>query len=327
MTVSTAAAYAVPCIKKKNKDLIKMIYYSYRMTLEQLRTLIAIADEKGFRAAAASLFRSQSAISTSIRKLEEELGVTLFRREGYRPELTDEGRVLCQRARMILKQAESFRSLASHLASGEEPEIRLAVSGVVPIEPLLRELNGLGIAAPATSVSLQIENLSGTLERLDDEEADIAITDALDDPGRYESVELTRVPMVTVVHPDSTAAARADTASVTDLEQAALIIVRDTSIHSERLTKGVVEGTPQWTVNDFMMKRRIIKSGTGWGRMPLHLVKDDLERGELVMLTSAEFQPINVSIDMVRKRGRHVGPVEAMLWRRLAAAGWQDAMD
>ena len=292
------------------------------MTLEQLKAFCAIVDRGGFRAAAESLFRSQSAVSIAVRKLEEELGIKLFRRESYRPELTDNGRALYQRAGPILKQSEAFRSLAQHLAAGEEPEIRLAVSGIVPIEPLLTVLNGLAVAAPATRISLQIENLSGAMERLDDEDADIAITDSLDDPGVYEAAELTRVRLVAVVHPDSPAAARADTASISDLEHSSLIIVRDTSTHSERLTKGVVEGTPQWTVNDFMMKRRIIKSGTGWGRMPLHLVRDDIENGELVMLNSAEFQPIDVSIDMVRKRGRPVGPVEEKLWQRLTAAAW-----
>ncbi|MDX8411740.1 MAG: LysR family transcriptional regulator [Mariprofundaceae bacterium] len=292
------------------------------MTLEQLKAFCAIVDQGGFRAAADSLFRSQSAVSIAVRKLEEELDIKLFRRESYRPELTDNGRALYQRARPILKQSEAFRSLAQHLAAGEEPDISLAVSGIVPIEPLLTVLNSLALAAPATRISLQIENLSGAMERLDDEEADITITDVLDDSSSYESVELTRVQLVTVVHPDSLAASRADTAGVDDLEHASLIIVRDTSVHSERLTKGVIEGTPQWTVNDFMMKRRIIKSGTGWGRMPLHLVKEDIENGELVMLSSADFQSIDVSIDMVRMRGRPVGPVEQMLWQRLTDAEW-----
>ncbi len=48
------------------------------MTLEQLKVLCAIVDEGGFRAAAETLHRSQSAISIAIRKLEEELDLSLF---------------------------------------------------------------------------------------------------------------------------------------------------------------------------------------------------------------------------------------------------------
>jgi DNA-binding transcriptional LysR family regulator len=312
-------------IYKKHKELIDMISIAYHhasMTLEQLKAFCAIVDEGGFRAAADFLFRSQSAVSIAIRKLEEELGIELFRRESYRPELTDSGKALYQRAGVILKQSEAFRSLAQHLSAGEEPEIRLAVSGIVPIEPLLNELNSLTADAPATRVSLQIENLAGTMERLNDDAADIAITDVFDDPAPYEMAELTRVRLVTVVHPESPAAKNAGMATVNDLENSTLIIVRDTSVHSEPLTKGIVEGTPQWTVNDFMMKRRIIKSGTGWGRMPLHLVEDDINGGELVMLESVEFQPISIPVYMVRKRGRTAGPVEKTLWHRLTAAAW-----
>lgn len=317
-------------IREKHKELIALIEFvnmSAIMTLEQLKAFCAVVEQGGFRAAADSLFRSQSAVSIAVRKLEDELKVVLFRREGRRTELTEASRALYQRARMVLQQSEAFRSLAQHLASGEEPEIRLAVSGVVPIEPLLQELNSLTNLAPATRISLQIENLAGTMERLNDDEADIAITDVFADPGPYEVAELTRVCMVTIVHPDSAAAAKAERATVGDLEGSAQIIVRDTSIHSERLSKGIIEGTPQWTVNDFMMKRRIIKSGTGWGRMPMHLVAEDIEKGELVALQSTEFQSIAIPIYMVRKRGRPPGQVEQQLWQRLTSAGWSAASD
>jgi DNA-binding transcriptional LysR family regulator len=292
------------------------------MTLDQLRVFCAVVEHGGFRSAADALYRSQSAISIAVRNLEEELGLALFDREAYRPQLTEAGKALHRRALTILEQSADFSSLAEHLARGEEPQIRLAVSGIVPVEPLLQALNRLTIMAPATHIALQIENLSGTMERLNDDDADIALADSFDDPTAYEYVELTRVSMVAVVHPDAPAAGRPSEATLDDVANATLIIVRDTSIHSPRLSKGIVEGTPQWTVNDFMMKRSIIRSGGGWGRLPLHLVETDIREEKLVMLDSSDFQPVDVPIYMVRKRARPIGPVESMLWQQLQSIQW-----
>ena len=50
------------------------------MTLQQLRYLMAVAQQGSFNAAAARLFVSQSTLSISIKELEEELGIQIFLR-------------------------------------------------------------------------------------------------------------------------------------------------------------------------------------------------------------------------------------------------------
>lgn len=294
------------------------------MTLDQLRAFCTAAEKGSFRTAAETLFRSQSAISIAIRNLETELGVTLFSRDGYRPELTTEGKALLDRARHLVNQASEMQAVAGHLSSGKEAELRLAISGIVPIEPVIDILNKLSEEAPATKITLQIENLKGAMERLTDDDADIAITDVFEPDSGIDFVLLTQVEFVSVVPPTSPLAQMADSLRESDVYGTTVIVVRDTSIHSERVSKGIINGTHQWVVNDFMMKRRIIKSGTGWGRMPRHLVEGDIESGELVMLTSESFKPIYAPVYMVRKRGRTIGPVENSLWNQLAANEWHN---
>ena len=104
------------------------------MTLEQLRALCAIVDEGGFRAAAGTLHRSQSTISIAIAKLEDEIGVSLFSRDSYRPKLTASGRSLYEKATAVLSKAGEFTNLAHHYSVGEEPELRLAISTLVPFD-------------------------------------------------------------------------------------------------------------------------------------------------------------------------------------------------
>ncbi len=292
------------------------------MTLEQLKYLDAIVAQGSFRAAAEAVYRSQSSLSISIQKLEQELGFKLFTRDGYRPELTDAGKAIYQKAKLLLSQSLELHNLAKHLAKGCEAEISLAISGIVPIEPVIDVLNQLAITYPETRISILIENLNGTMERIHDDDADIAITDSLDFEGQWQYLPLTDIPFVSVVPSSSSWAQHAQTLTEQALEKETLIVVRDTSHHSPRITKGILGGSPQWVVNDFATKQRIICSGKGWGRMPLHLVTDDIKHGRLTILTSQPFEKFYAPTFLVRKKNRNTGPVEQALWEALKHMHW-----
>ncbi len=292
------------------------------MTLEQLKYMQAIVETGSFRAASETMFRSQSSLSISIKKLEHELGFSLFDRNGYRPELTREGRAIYQKALLMLKKNQEMHELAKHLASGAEAELRLAISGIVPISPIIEVLNQIAEDYPQTRVTLLIENLGGTMERVLDDDADIAITDSLEYSSDFESIAITEVPFVSVVPATSPWAAMADTISERDLEHETIIVVRDTSYHSPRISKGLIEGAPQWVVNDFATKRQIICSGKGWGRMPAHLVQDEINRGKLTALRSPSFPQLIAPINMVRKKEHPQGPVAQALWSSIQKAIW-----
>ncbi len=284
------------------------------MTLDQLTVLCAIVEQGGFRAASEKLHRSQSAISIAIRKLEDELQISLFLRDQYRPSLTDEGRSLYEKAKTVLGHAEDFANLAQHYAQGEEPELRLAMSAIMPVENLMSIILEVTKAAPATRLSLLVENLHGTMERLEDGDADIAITEFLPNEMDYEHAVIGSVDFVAVVSASSPYATDAATLREQDLEDSVQIIVRDTSRHREKKTVGVVNATTQWMVNDFNMKKRIIRSGIGWGRMPRHMVEEELKSGDLILLRSKDFDPIEAKIKLVRKKNALVGPVAEKLW-------------
>lgn len=292
------------------------------MTLEQLRYFKAVVEQGSFRAAAEKIFRSQSSLSISIQKLEQELGLNLFIRDHYRPTLTEAGEAIYQKALVLLQKSDALTSLAHHLSIGCEPEITLAISGIVPIEPIIQVLNHINHLHPETKISLQVENLGGTMERLRDADADIAITDTFEFESDYESLQLTSVEFVVVVPGSSPWAALADIATEQQLEAETLIIVRDTSNHSTRHSKGLYHSSRQWVVNDFTTKQRIIQSGTGWGRMPLHLIEEDIALGNITMLTSPGFKPVRADVMMVRNKHRMVGPVEKKLWELLQAIDW-----
>jgi len=292
------------------------------MTLEQLKYMRAIVEQGSFRAAAASVFRSQSSLSISIKKLEHELGIQLFDRDHYRPQLTDAGKAIYQKSLSLLKKEYDITNLAQHLAAGSEAEVRLAVAGIIPLEPIIQALNHVDSLYPNTRITLLIENLGGTMERMYDD-VDIAITDSFEFNTGFDYKTLMKVAFISVVPSSSVWAKKAQHITEKDLEDETIIVVRDTSIHSPRISKGLIEGAPQWVVNDFATKKHILCSGKGWGRMPLHLVQDELKQGILTQLDSPSFNTFHAPISLVRKKNSSKGPVIQALWSTLHHINWQ----
>lgn len=71
------------------------------MTLSELRFVVAVAKEKNFRRAANKCFVSQPALSLAIKKLEEELNVSLFERNRTEVTITEIGEKIVEQANII----------------------------------------------------------------------------------------------------------------------------------------------------------------------------------------------------------------------------------
>ncbi len=85
------------------------------VTLDQLRTFIAAAEQGSFSAAGRKLRRAQSVVSQTLANLEGQLGVTLFNRSARYPTLTEDGRALLQDARAVADQMDGFKARAKTL--------------------------------------------------------------------------------------------------------------------------------------------------------------------------------------------------------------------
>ncbi len=95
------------------------------MNLRDLRYLVALADHQHFSHAAAASFVSQPTLSTQIKKLEEELGVSLVERSPRRVMLTDVGRAVSERARYVLREVDEIREIARRTQDPESGSVRL----------------------------------------------------------------------------------------------------------------------------------------------------------------------------------------------------------
>lgn len=95
------------------------------MEIRHLRSVVAIARHGSFTKAGEELHLAQSAVSQQVRRLEEELGITLFTRTSRNVELTSEGRVVVDYARRVLSEVDGLRDELDERAGLLSGDLRL----------------------------------------------------------------------------------------------------------------------------------------------------------------------------------------------------------
>jgi DNA-binding transcriptional LysR family regulator len=116
-----------------------VIVLGYRMIeLRQFRQFVAVAEEMSFRRAAARLYMAQPPLTAAVRRMEEELGVTLLERGNRVTRLTEAGAAFLEEARRALAQADRAVSAAKRAAAGLTGSLRIgfvasAAHGPLPL--------------------------------------------------------------------------------------------------------------------------------------------------------------------------------------------------
>src|SRR6201997_2812111 len=134
------------------------------VTLDQLRTFIAAAEQGSFSAAGRKLGRAQSVVSQTLANLEGQLGVALFDRSARYPTLTEDGRALLQDARAVADQMDGFKARAKTLREGLEPELSLSIDVMYPMKELLEAVARFRDTFPHTPLHLFVEALGAVVE-------------------------------------------------------------------------------------------------------------------------------------------------------------------
>jgi len=154
------------------------------MTLTELRYIVAVAQEHHFGRAAEKCFVSQPTLSVAVRKLEDELGVSIFERSPGEVRVTPTGRRIVEQAQRTLEEAAAIREIAQ--GGKDQLATPLRIGAIYTVGPyLLPELiPALRIHAPGMPVLVE-ENFTRILaERLRQGELDaIVISLPFDEPG------------------------------------------------------------------------------------------------------------------------------------------------
>jgi len=286
-------------------------------TLDQLTVFLTIVEEGGFAAAARRLNRANSVISYAITNLEAQLGLALFDRASAKsPVLTEAGKAMLARARVIAGDVAALRAQAKGLLQGLEAEVHLVLDVMLPTARVVDALRAFREAFPTVTLRLHVEGLGAVTQMVLDRRATLGVAGPLDvvnggDELDYISVGATLlIPVAAPDHP--LAQGRNAPGAGRDHTQ---LVLTDRS----RLTDGrdfAVASAHTWRLADLGAKHILLKEGLGWGNMPEPMVREDLEAGRLVRLDMPELVEAHYALHAIHRSDTPPGPATAFLIER-----------
>jgi DNA-binding transcriptional LysR family regulator len=256
------------------------------VTIEQLRTLAAVAEAGSFSAAARKLGRVQAAVSQSIERLENQLGLRLFDRSGRVPVLTEQGEAVVAAATAVHGGLDALDELVANLKRGAETSLSIAVDVLFPISSLIDFAKEFAREQPGVELMLHSDVLSAVTAHVREKRSTfgVAIEDA--DFSGLERRAIAEVRLLPVAASFHALATRAGPLGAASLAEAVQIVLGEHQQEGERASGDRGVFSPRtWRVVDLATKHALIENGLGWGHLPEHLVREQLGAGSLVELS------------------------------------------
>lgn len=254
------------------------------ISLDQLRTFIAAADEGSFSAAGRKLNRVQSAVSGWVGSLEAQIGVVLFDRSARYPKLTPEGLLLLADARSIVAGVDTMKARAKLMSSGLEAELSVVVDVFFPTAVISATAKAFASQFPLTPLRIYVEGLGAAYQPVLDGRCNLGVLGVL--PIAFPSLvgeRIGEVKLVTVAAADHPLAGTARQIKKHELAKHVQLVLTDRSDLMAGKDYGVMSPLT-WRLADLSTKYAFLKDGVGWGSMPLHMVEKDIARGDLIVL-------------------------------------------
>jgi DNA-binding transcriptional LysR family regulator len=288
-------------------------------SLDQLRVFIAVIDHGGFAHAARALHRTQSVISYTIANLEEQLNVELLDRSKRKPALTEAGKALLADARAVSLKVDGMRARAKALSTGLEAEVSIVVDVMFSTCTLVRILHAFQKEFPTVAMRLRMEALGAVTELVLERTCHIGISGWM--PGTPDTIErqscgfVTMVPVASPNHPLAQIQGKIPSAVLREHTQ---LVLTDRSTLTAGQDFGVL-ALRDWRLGDLSSKHALLRSGIGWGNMPVEMVHWDLEAGRLVQLDINEGSSFSFPIYVINRGDEQPGPAAQWLMRQFLA--------
>jgi DNA-binding transcriptional LysR family regulator len=250
-----------------------------RVALDQWLAFIAVVDAGGYAQAAEAIHKTQSSVSYAVQKIEQQLDVKLFGKQGRRAVLTPAGEVLYRRAKTIVERAIALERGAAELGAGWEPELRLAVDIVYPTWALLTSLRRFADERPQTRIQLYETVLGGTDEALYERAADLAVSTYI--PQGFSGDPLMRVRFIAAAHPGHPLQQLGRSLTLDDLRDHRHLVIRDSAVQRTRDSGGWLGAEQRWTFSHKATQIAAACRGMGFAWFPEHSIRDELADGTL----------------------------------------------
>lgn len=251
---------------------------------ESIRIVHLVAKYQSITTAADQLNKVPSAISYTVKKLEESLGVALFIRKGNHIELTPAGHYFIRHSKTLLSDLDALKRNTALIHEGVEQEFIIAVNNIVPVPVLVDFISAFERAFPSTRLSLNVEVYNGCWDALYSKRADMVIGAPHNVPGSEGVIteSLGQLEWDFVVGPQHPLATLMQPLTNAELRQYPAVCIRDTAVNFAHQQAWLLEGQKPLFVPDFAIAISLIERNTGIGYLPHHLALPLLNNGRLV---------------------------------------------
>jgi LysR family transcriptional regulator, regulator of the ytmI operon len=283
------------------------------MDLRALKTFEACVRLGHFQKAAEELQYAPSTVTLQIQRLEADLGVSLFVRDGKRVIVTEAGRWLHHEASALLKSIGSMRQTVSDIAAGDDGAVRFAAIEPVASQKLATVIADFCKTRPKVELSMEVSGSKSIAERVRSGELDFGVCSA--PPANlmleFEPLIAERLGvMLNANHP----LAQQDSLVASDLAELTVLVKESTCIYREFWEKTVCQTRQNpftcIEVGSFFVIQQMVKAAFGVGIVPMY---SGLEReGSVVIRPFADLNPV-IDIGIVYKDKNLLGKASCLL--------------
>ena len=268
------------------------------ITIEALKVLDVIDRRGSYAAAAEELDKVPSALSYVVQKLEEQLNVTLFQKQGRRSVLTPAGKHLLDEGRILLNSVERLAEQTQNVARGYESRIRVAIDTIMDIRPVYCAFKSFVDEHPDIEIDIQEEALNGAWEVLISDDVDLVIGAVGPVPQQkgIRTEEVAQLDLVYTCSPDHPLAKSTSPIKIENLSNVRRVVTHDSAREAVTWTRGLHSSLKDQVQQRFYVpntynKLNAQKAGIGVGFLPRHLIREELKAGELVELPLDNARP------------------------------------
>lgn len=236
---------------------------------ELLKAFIIAAETGSFSAAARQLGKHLTTISGNIARLEDELGIVLFEREGKYPQITEAGLALYDSAKVVVDSTERFAFSARQLSKGIPATLVMGIDEDLPLDPFSELFHSVQKLWPHLNLVLKRQAAPKLLKEVKDSNVHIAITPTLQGSSQfYEFRAVGHWPFKMVCGADHELSR---TRHITNDQLAAFTQILPTSLEPSSPFMQTQKMSPYtWLAEGYDSLCSLLKANIGWAFLPVY---------------------------------------------------------
>lgn len=261
-----------------------------------MKAFHAVADKLSFSAAAASLFRTQSAVSIQVSRLEQNLDQRLFHRSTKHIEITQAGEILLSYVNRVFETMQEAQAALGDIDNDVKGRLTISTSDTTACYLLPEIFQDYQQRYPLVEIIIQNNTSPRTIEKVANNEVDLGIATIKNLPQHVSSKSLFRRKDILICHPGHVLANRSEL-MLKDLENYQFVLL-DNNCSSRRLldeylAQAMVNLNIAMELSSIEVVKSLVKINTGISIVPEVSVLQDIQSGLLkgILITDIENEP------------------------------------